>query len=99
MSAADFCRRRFLSAGGAALFAGWASGLPVLRAALAQARRAAARPSPLPFEFFTAREGAELAAITAHIWPADDVPGVLGSGIPHFIDAVIAGGADCCFVY
>ena len=97
MSAADFSRRRFLSAGGAALLAGWASGLPALRAALAQARRAAASPSPLPFEFFTAREGAELATITAHIWPADDFPGALETGIPHFIDAVFAGGADRSF--
>src|SRR6266550_5424988 len=86
MSAADLSRRRFLSAGGAALLAGWASGQPALRAALAQARRAAASPSPLPFEFFTAREGAELAAITAHIWPVDDFPGALETGIPHFID-------------
>ena len=97
MSAADLSRRRFLSAGGAALFAGWASGQPALRAALAQARRAAASPSPLPFEFFTAREGAELAAITAHIWPVDDFPGALETGIPHFIDGVFAGGGDRSF--
>jgi len=68
-----------------------------LRAALAQARRAAASPSPLPFEFFTAREGAELAAITAHIWPVDDFPGALETGIPHFIDGVFAGGGDRSF--
>ncbi len=97
MSTVDFSRRRFLSAGGTALLAGWASSLPGLQAALAQARRAAASPTPLPFEFFSADEGADLAAITAHIWPADDIPGALEIGIPHFIDGVFAAGADRSF--
>jgi len=97
MHQSDLSRRRFVSTGGAALLAGWASGVPGLRAALVQARRAISSPTPLPFAFFTPREAADLSGVAAHIWPADDLPGAIEAGIPHFIDAVFAGGADRSF--
>jgi gluconate 2-dehydrogenase gamma chain len=97
MSAFDFSRRRFLADGGAALVTGWAAAnLPGVRAALAHARRAATAETST-FEFFTPEEGADVAAVAAHIWPADDTPGASDAGIAHFIDHVFATETDASF--
>jgi hypothetical protein len=95
MSAFDSSRRRFLVDGGAALVTGWAAAnLPGVRAALAHARRAATAATPAAFEFFTPDEAADIAAVAAQIWPADDMPGATEAGIAHFIDHLFANGAD-----
>jgi hypothetical protein len=90
-----------VSDGAATLVAAWlATSLPGVRAAVAHARRAAeAGAAPLPFEFFTPEEGADITAIAAQIWPADDTPGesALEAGIPHFIDHLFAARADGSF--
>jgi len=91
MTAFDSSRRRFLADSGAALVAGWAAtNLPALRDALAHARRATAGPTPPPFEFFTPIQGADIEAMTAQIWPADDTPGAREAGVVHFIDHALA---------
>ncbi len=100
MTANDYSRRRFLSDGAATLAATWlATSLPGVRAAVAHAQRAAATAEPSPFEFFSPEEGADIAAITAQIWPADDTPGAsaLEAGIPHFIDHLFATRSDGSF--
>jgi gluconate 2-dehydrogenase gamma chain len=83
------------------LVAAWlATGLPGVRAAVAHARRAAAAAAERPpFEFFSAEEAADIAAIAAQIWPSDDTPGdsALDAGIPHFIDRLFATRSDGSF--
>lgn len=92
-----------MSEGAATLAAAWlATSLPGVRAAVAHARRAAAAATttePLPFEFFNPEEAADIAAIAAQIWPADDTPGesALDAGIPHFIDRLFATRSDASF--
>jgi len=91
MTAFDSSRRRFLTDGGTAVVATWAAtSLPGLREALAHARRVATQPTPPPFEFFTSIQGADIAAMTAQIWPADDTPGAREAGVVHFIDHALA---------
>jgi len=91
MSAFEFSRRRFLADSGSALILIWAAGnLPGVRAALAHARRAAAGPAPLSFEFFTPVQGADIEAMTARVWPTDDTPGAREVGAVHFIDHALA---------
>src|SRR5436309_15560352 len=51
----------------------------------------------MPLYISTARGVAVHSTITAHNWPADNFPGAVKTGIPHFIDAVFAGGADRSF--
>ena len=100
MTANHYSRRRFVSDGAATLVATWlATSLPGVRAALAHAQRAAATAEPLPFDFFSPEEGADIAAITAQIWPADDTPGAsaLAAGIPHVIDHLFATRSDGSF--
>jgi gluconate 2-dehydrogenase gamma chain len=98
VSDANFSRRRFLADGAAALAASWAAvRLPGIGGALSHARQAATSPVPPSYEFFTPAQGADIAAITAQIWPADDTPGAIEAGIPHFIDRVFATGADGSF--
>jgi gluconate 2-dehydrogenase gamma chain len=100
MTANDSSRRRFLSDGAATLVATWfTASLPGVRAAVAHAQRAAATAEPSPFEFFSPEEGADIAAITAQIWPADDTTGesAFEAGIPHFIDHLFATQSDASF--
>jgi hypothetical protein len=100
MTSDKYSRRRFVSEGAGAVVAAWlATSLPGVRAAMAHARRAAATADPPAFEFFNPEEAADIAAITAQIWPADDTPGesALEAGIPHFIDHLFATRADASF--
>ena len=100
MTANHYSRRRFVSDGSAALVATWfATNLPGVPAAVAHAQRAAATAEPLPFDFFSPDEGADIAAIAAQIWPADDTTegSALAAGIAHFIDHLFVTRSDGAF--
>src|ERR1700704_1652029 len=100
MSSDKFSRRRFVSESAGVAVAAWiATGLPGVREAVTYARRAAVTAEPPSFEFFNPEEAADIAAIAAQIWPADDTPGdsALEAGIPHFIDNLFAARGDGSF--
>jgi len=79
----QFSRRAFLAAGGAG--AAWLVADPAeIQAALAHARARAA--SRVRFQVLTPEQAADLAAISARIFPTDDTPGATEAGVVHFLD-------------
>jgi gluconate 2-dehydrogenase gamma chain len=81
-------RRDFLAASGALLEGAWvAAHLPAIRAAAQHARTAVTAHAD--FQVLTAREAAELDAITAQIFPTDETPGAREAGIVHFLDRAL----------
>jgi gluconate 2-dehydrogenase gamma chain len=85
-----FDRRRFLFASGAGLGAAWFSAnWSLALAAGKHARQAAASAVPPKFEFFTAAQATEIAAICARIIPSDDSPGATEAGAVYFTDRML----------
>jgi hypothetical protein len=70
------------------LGAAWLSQAGVL-AAWQHAHRAAST-QPAAFSFFDAGTAAEIEALAAQIFPADETPGAREAGVIHFIDRVLA---------
>lgn len=60
-----------------------------IAAAHGHAREAVERQTPLAFEFFTAPQAADIAAVTAQILPSDDGPGAAEAGVIYFIDRAL----------
>jgi gluconate 2-dehydrogenase gamma chain len=54
------------------------------------AHRTAKAEIPVPFEFFTPAEAADVAAMAAQILPSDDSPGAKEAGVIYFIDRALA---------
>ncbi len=63
--------------------------LAAIAAAQEHAHQAAGRTTPPAFEFFTAPEGADIAAIAAQVLPSDDGPGAEEAGVVYFIDRAL----------
>ena len=83
-------RRNFLISAGSGLGSAWLSAhWPAALAASAHARAAAASGLPAKFEFFTAEQAREVAAISARIIPSGDTPGASEAGAVYFIDRVL----------
>jgi gluconate 2-dehydrogenase gamma chain len=53
------------------------------------ARRALKATIPLPFDFFSTREAADVAAVASQILPSDDGPGAEEAGVIYFIDRAL----------
>ena len=60
-----------------------------IAAAREHAHRAVKTTHPSPFEFFTAIEAADVAALAAQILPSDDGPGADEAGVIYFIDRAL----------
>ena len=61
-----------------------------IAAAQEHAHQAVKATTPLAFEFFTATEAADVAAIAAQILPSEDGPGANEAGVIYFIDRALA---------
>ena len=87
----DFSRRAFLTASGGALAGAWLlADVAKLVASGEHAARAARATPPLPFEYFTAGDAAEVDAAAAQIIPTDDTPGAREARVVYFIDHSLA---------
>lgn len=60
-----------------------------IAAAHEHARAAVKRETPLAFEFFTAPQAADIAAMAAQILPSEDGPGATEAGVIYFIDRAL----------
>jgi gluconate 2-dehydrogenase gamma chain len=84
-------RRAFLTASGATLAAAWlATDVAKLLAAGDYAARAGRTDPPLPFEFLTLEDAADLEAATSQIIPSDETPGAREARVVYFIDKGLA---------
>jgi gluconate 2-dehydrogenase gamma chain len=82
-------RRAFLAASCTAFASAWLAADPEqLRASLAHAARALARPGD--WEFLTPEQAADVDAIAAQIIPSDDLPGAREAGAVYFFDHALA---------
>lgn len=62
---------------------------PSVLAAQDHAHRAAESPVPVPLQFFSADQAAEIEAVSAQIIPTDDTPGAREAQVVHFIDRAL----------
>lgn len=60
-----------------------------LASAHEHAQRAMKAATPVQFEFFDARQAADIAAIAAQILPSEDGPGAEEAGVIYFIDRAL----------
>src|SRR6185437_11239105 len=83
-------RRRFLIRSVAGLSSAWLTlHWPAVLAAQDHAHRAAESPVPVPLQFFSAEQAAEIEAVTAQIIPTDDTPGAREAKVIYFIDRAL----------
>jgi hypothetical protein len=83
-------RRAFLGESAAGLGSVWvATHWPAIVEAEAFAQRAAATGQPAKLAFFTAEQAADIDAMAAQIFPADDTPGAREAHIVNFIDRAL----------
>ena len=83
-------RRQFLIRSGAGLSSAWLTlHWPAVLAAQDHAHRAAESPVPVPLQFFSADQAAEIEAVSAQIIPTDDTPGAREAQVVHFIDRAL----------
>ena len=84
-------RRAFLAASGGTLAAAWlATDVAKLLAAGAHAAQAGRAHPPLPFEYLTPQDAADLEAATSQIIPSDGTPGAKEARVVYFIDKGLA---------
>lgn len=60
-----------------------------IAAAQEHAREAVKRETPVVFEFFTAPQAADIAAMAAQILPSEDGPGAAEAGVIYFIERAL----------
>jgi gluconate 2-dehydrogenase gamma chain len=83
-------RRQFLIRSVAGLSSTWlALHWPAVLAAQDHAHRAAESPVPVPLQFLSAEQAAEIEAATAQIIPTDDTPGAREAQVIHFVDRAL----------
>lgn len=83
-------RRQFLIRSVAGLSSAWLTlHWPAILAAQDHAHRAAESPVPVPLQFFSAEQAAEIEAASAQIIPTDDTPGAREAQVIHFIDRAL----------
>ena len=87
----DLSRRSFLAASAGTLASAWlladAAGLVAAGEHAARATRAI---PPLPFEFLTPADAADIEAAAAQIIPTDETPGAREARVVYFIDKSLA---------
>jgi gluconate 2-dehydrogenase gamma chain len=87
----DLSRRSFLlSAGGLVTSAWLATHWSAIAAAAQHAEEAAAAPTPLGFQFFSAGEAADVDAIAAQIVPSGATPGAREAHAVYFTDRALS---------
>ncbi|HYC51885.1 MAG TPA: gluconate 2-dehydrogenase subunit 3 family protein [Gemmatimonadaceae bacterium] len=87
----ELSRRGFLAATGGAIASSWLFADPAaLVAAGEHAARAARAIPPLPFEYLTPGDAAEIEAAAAQIIPSDESPGAREARVVYFIDKSLA---------
>ena len=83
-------RRRFLIRSLSGLSSAWLTlHWPAVLAAQDHAHRAAESPVPVPLQFFSAEQAAEIEAVIAQIIPTDETPGAREAQVVHFIDRAL----------
>ncbi|HYL97704.1 MAG TPA: gluconate 2-dehydrogenase subunit 3 family protein [Blastocatellia bacterium] len=84
-------RRLFLIRSLAGVSSGWLlARLPQILDAQEHMHKVAASEAPLTFEFFSARQAAEVDAIAARIIPGDETPGAREAHVVYFIDRALS---------
>ena len=87
----EISRRTFLAASGGALAGAWLlADTAHLVASGVHAARAGRAVPPLPYEYLTAADAADIEAAASQIIPTDETPGAREARVVYFIDKSLA---------